>query len=360
MNNSTQYIMSDDMALGFYDADGWVILGTDWRTSPNGTKSISYKVVYGVGQSLSKQDIVLKFAEKFNGTCIIDQDKAEFRANQTSQVGQIVRNFLKTNQPKHPARRRDWLISEEVIPLLSTSSSKVDKLTIACLIKEKSRFLKQGESDEYFTKCCEHLRATPTEIQQVKAAAKPLIEKIEKALTTFTNTLPTTRFSDDYVLGTHYGDGSFCVGLSWKPIPNKVQRLRCEPSWGISGDDQTYCQAFANQYSGRVADVDNKGQKKFVLNGQTKCASIFPLFDNAPWMPTYKKDQYDRWKESINLLIRQDHFTETGIRKLLDLTYGLAEKGSRPHKKEEYLAWGLEWLNNPNRQKRQPRGELES
>jgi hypothetical protein len=66
--------------------------------------------------------------------------------------------------------------------------------------------------------------------------------------------------------------------------------------------------------------------------------------------------RFERWKESILLLNHQEHFTEQGIRRLLDLTYGLAEKGSRQYTKEQYLEWGLEWLNNPNRQKRRPRG----
>ena len=73
-------------------------------------------------------------------------------------------------------------------------------------------------------------------------------------------------------------------------------------------------------------------------------------------MPEYKKEQFSRWKKSILLLKAQKHFTEEGIRELLDLTYGLAEKGARIYTKDQYLEWGLAWVNDPSRQKRQPRG----
>ena len=83
------------------------------------------------------------------------------------------------------------------------------------------------------------------------------------------------------------------------------------------------------------------------------------LFDKAPWMPAYKLDQDERWKQSIYLIRDQQHFTEKGIQKLLDLTYGLAEKGTRAYSKQQYFLkeWGLAWLNNPTRQKREPRGQ---
>lgn len=180
--------------------------------------------------------------------------------------------------------------------------------------------------------------------------------KIEKNLADYQKTLPTVELTADYVLGSHYGDGSFYVALSWKPT-EKGHRLRCEPEWSISGDDAAYCTAFSNTFNGKICPVDRKGQQKFALSGVKKCLSIMPLFDQAPWMPTYKSEQYKRWKEAVYLIDKQEHFTVEGIIKLLDLTYGLAEKGGRAYPKEQYLQWGLDWINRSTRQKRKPRGK---
>lgn len=361
MTTLTKYVMSDDVALGFFDADGSILLTTDFRIYPSGKKAISYRVTYEINQSLSKTDLVLKFSDKFNVQSGVNFKTAKFRFSYNSKVGKMFRQFLTKNLPKHPYRRRDWLISEEVIPLLMKTSSKIVQLTIACLIKEKSYFLTQGGGEQFFTKCCEHLLATSKDIAEAKATAKPLIDKINRTMDAFYQTLPTLPLTDDYVLGVHFGDGSFYVALSWKPITSKdgtkKPRLRCEPEWSISGDDEVYAQAFVNRFNGRIVNVDQAGQKKFALTGQKKCVTILPLFESAPWMPTYKKEQFDRWKEALVLLNRQEHFTEEGLKKLLDLTYGLAEKGGRKWSKEQYLDWGIAWLNDQNRQKRQPRSE---
>lgn len=351
--NSNSYLMSDDMALGYFDADGGILTGTEFKVYPSGNKNLSHKVVYLTNQSVSKQETVVKFAEKFDGKYCINS--GEFRANQSSPVGQKIREFLLKNNPKHPYRLRDFLISEQVILLLNTELNKVQRLAIAYLAKHKSVFKRSG-SDEYFTKCCTHVDATPAEVQQAAAIGQPIISVIEKKLAIYEKTLPEMKLTDDYVLGSHYGDGSFYIALSWKPTTNS-QRLRCEPEWAISGDDKTYSQAFSNVFNGRTVKVDAGGQIKFVLSGVKKCLTILPLFDKAVWMPEYKKEQYERWKKSLYLINSQEHFTEEGIRRLLDLSYDLAEKGGRKYSKEQYLEWGLAWLNSPNRQKRKPRGK---
>lgn len=113
---------------------------------------------------------------------------------------------------------------------------------------------------------------------------------------------------------------------------------------------------FVRTFGGTTKRVDSDGQRKFVLGGLKRCSDIIYLFDKAPWMPSYKQEQFKRWKEILRLLQAQEHFTQEGIVKLLDLSYGLAEKGSRLYSKDQYLEWGLAWLNNPKRQKRVPRG----
>jgi hypothetical protein len=193
-------------------------------------------------------------------------------------------------------------------------------------------------------------------MKQGKANAVGILSNIQAKLGANLQTLAQVSFSDEYVLGVHFGDGSLYIGLSWKPS-KAGQRLRCEPEWAISGDNKPYCDAFSIKFDGITKPVDKAGQQKFALTGIQKCLNIFNLFDNAPWMPLYKREQYTRWKESILLLDAQEHFSKDGIIKLVDLTYGLAEKGGRKYTKDEYLAWGMAWLNDPSRQKRKPQSK---
>lgn len=361
MNTTSQnYTMSDEMALGFFDADGSIILGIDQiKNEQTKKKSLFFRVTYFVGQSKSKGDIVKKFAEKFQGNP--KEDKYShgfyFKVSHSSEVGERVRNFMLENHPKNPYRLRDFLISEEIILLLKDKKrSVVDKVRLARLATNSSNLFTQGKTESSFSEYCAYLNATTEEKKEGKRMADSILSTIGSKLESYKQTLKTTKFPDDYVLGAHYGDGSCYVSLSWKPpASGEAQRLRCEPEWAISGADKLYCQAFAYNFKGTTKLVDKKGQYKFVCSGIQKCKKILPLFEGAAWMPSYKHEQFSRWRRAIILLDTQQHFTEQGICELLDLTYDLAEKGGRQHSKEEYLSWGLAWVNNPNRQKRKPK-----
>lgn len=359
--SSNKYVMSNDMALGFFDADGSVLLESEKATHES-VNSISYSVNYFLGQSLSKTDAVEKFAEKFGvqTKVRITAAAAEFKVNQSSPEGQEVRKFLRENEPKNLYRLRDFYISEEMIVLLNKDKkSRVELVTLAQLVVNKSRLKNQSDDgSSYFEGLCKHINATAEEIKQGLQTANKIIEKVEAKLEAKKQELFTTKLSDDYILGAHFGDGSLYVGLTWKPPGTGAkQRLRCEPEWAISGNTEDYCQLFVRNLGGRTVPVDPQGQRKFVCGGIKKCAeTAFPIFENASWMPQYKQDQFNRWKEAINLLLAQEHFTREGIERLLELTYDLAEKGERQYTKEQYLEWALIWLNDPTRQKRTPRG----
>jgi hypothetical protein len=347
------------MALGIFDADGAVLLKTYFRNNSVFKNTLGFQVCYSVCQSLSKIDTVHKFATRFGKNVT----RTECRMSRTSPAGQRFRQLLLNNKPKHPDRRRDFLISEQIFQFLCPQSGKklttIQSLVVAFLVSQKSVLLNQGGSQEYFDRCCLHLQATEVKIQEALVLAREMSAKINGEIETFQQELPTMELSDDYVRGVHFGDGSFYVALSWKPT-EKAHRLRCEPEWAMSGYKKAYCEAFANKYGGITKKVDAAGQIKFVLSGIKKCSSVVTLFENSPWVPQYKQEQFERWKTSLTLLKNQEHFTEEGIVRLLDFTYGLAEKGARKYSKEQYLEWGCAWLNNSSRQKRKPRENTSS
>ncbi len=117
-------VMSDDTALGVFDSDGGIIIVIDSLEKngievPDGNQPFGVRVIYYLGQSTSKTDLVLKVAEKFNGSVLKDKAGARLRVNQSSEVGKRIRLFFSKNKPLHPGRRRDYLISEVIIELLN-------------------------------------------------------------------------------------------------------------------------------------------------------------------------------------------------------------------------------------------------
>ncbi len=64
MTHNNNNIMSDQMALGFFDADGSIMPSVHKVTNKSGN-SLRFQVFYYAGQSLSKRDTIVKFAEKF-------------------------------------------------------------------------------------------------------------------------------------------------------------------------------------------------------------------------------------------------------------------------------------------------------
>lgn len=355
------YTMSDETALGFFDADGGILLNIDKKEN----HTLSFKVSYYLGQSNSKVDATQKFADKFGSTLT---ERGRFVNNQSSPIGKKVREFLLNNKPKHPYRLRDYYLSEKIIELLNTKNhhyNKVGKITLIRLISYKSVLNRpsksnkaplSAEASQHFREHCLYIKATADEIKQGQQEADVMFEEIEKKLKAYKQVLSTAKFSNDYAMGVHLGDGCFFVGLTWKPPSRGNQRLRCEPEWNISGDDESYCQAFVNTFGGLTVPVDSNGQRKYALRGIQKCSHILALlFHKAQWWPHYKKMQYQRFNKALKLLQAQEHFTEKGMMRLVCLVHGLAEKGASPYSKKELMDWGRQWINNPNRQKRKPK-----
>lgn len=181
----------------------------------------------------------------------------------------------------------------------TTPRSQVNTVTLARLVANKSRLV--GKENTYFSDLYTYIAATATEINQGSEIADKMLSQIDNTLEAKKQALLSTKLSNDYVLGAHFGDGSLYVSLTWKPSDesDEVNRLRCEPEWAISGDNEVYCQAFVNTFNGVTRSVDGKDHRKFVLSGLEKCLNILSLFENAPWMPCYKVEQFSRWKEAL-------------------------------------------------------------
>jgi len=151
MKQKTNFTISDDLALGVYDADGSVLFITQKRKLKNGRISLTFYVKYALEQSLSKKDLVEKFAAKFEGS-INTTGKCVFRANPNKPAGKLFRQFLNKNKPLLPSRRRDYLISEQVLNLNACNMHKTKDglITISRLVANRSISQVSGNVDSEF------------------------------------------------------------------------------------------------------------------------------------------------------------------------------------------------------------------
>ena len=118
------------------------------------------------------------------------------------------------------------------------------------------------------------------------------------------------------------------------------------PIFGIlrKGENVPYCKAFVNSIGEGNINKAGKNYHKFRLAGIKACHNILHIFEEAPWMPEYKKNQFEWFKKAVQLLINKEHMTEEGTRKLVELVYDASEKGVRSVSKEQYIEWGIQWL----------------
>lgn len=326
----TTKLMSDNTALGVFDTDGSVLLSASCKK--NTTK---FKIVYCLEQSISKTDLVEKFANKFGSNARVNGQRAVFRAGYSNIVGERVRDFLLNNKPLNPGRRRDFLISEEVRKLLQQPRSTLNKIILIRLISNITVKQYNKKNEESFNKSISNLTYTSVELQQGIQNANKILASIEQEVAQLSLSLPAMKLSNEYAHGAHFGDGSLSVSLTFAD----PKRYRVGPTWSISGADEAYCKAFVNTFGGRLKTV--KKHKVFCSYGLEASLQAISLLEQADWIPEYKAAQLKRFKEAVHIIKKGEHFTEAGLRKLVDLVVGHAEKGKPTKTKADYISTGL-------------------
>jgi len=334
--------LTDHTALGLFDTDGSVLICIDQR-QPR-FPPFYLRIIYCLELSNSKRDLVQKFAESFGGQLAPSQSIASFRANADSPVGMVVRDFLLRNNPLHPGRSHDFLLSEEIRVLFqqnkqTTREGLVTLITLAYNNKVSEQTPK-GSRNIPIENWYRWINATEAEFIKGFANANSILSVVRSQVSALERNLPTMRLSTNYVRGAHFGDGGFTVGLSWDP----VNRRRTEFSWNISDGNKMYCEAFKNTFGGYV-NKTGKNCWSFKLAGTNFVRSVYFIFEET-WLPAYKEEQFSRFRDAIALIKDKRHMTMEGTIEVLDLVYDMSEKGKRKYSKEELFQRGRQWLQS--------------
>jgi hypothetical protein len=278
------YVMPDDMVLGVFDSDGSVLIVIDSHEKDSmvvhGNQPFGLRVLYYLEQSVSKTDLVLKVAEKFNGSVLKNETGTRLRVNQFSKVGKRIRLFLSKNKPLHPNRRRDYLIAETINNLLNkkVQRTKAGLVTLICLAYSNTQNMIQVRRKNPIQYWIHQIQPSEAELKAGEAKASEALALINKEVVLLKEQLPHMKLSLDYIRGAHFGDGGLTVALTWKP--NKQNRRRCVPEWTISGENFFYCKAFVNTLGGDI-NKSSANCYKFRLYGIARCKAILYIFDHA-------------------------------------------------------------------------------
>lgn len=338
--------MSDDKFLGFFDADGWVAMNIQKSRSAK-SSDFSIFISYGVNQKSTRADLVYEVAKKFGGNVILRNDTASFGGRVSSEPGKKIRDLLKKTPPICPGRLHDFLLSEEIIKIneRNTTLNPKEGLLASIIFAYNN---KRNESSVVRTRPLQEwindLNLSENELQAGKTYAKTLLKQIRDRVETHEQSLPTTTLSLDYVRGVHIGDGTLMVSLTWKPTSTNDRR-RIEPIWAITNISKRYCQAFVHTFQCGRTGSSGKNVQKFIVSGADACFRLLHVFEDT-WLPKYKQDQYQIFKEVLLILKAGDHFTEEGTIKIVNLVYGFADKGAREATRDELITWGTDWLRN--------------
>lgn len=343
--------ISDKMFLGFFDADGSILINIEKTKKVGGLLTFTLDIDYEINQEMTRKDAVEMVAAKFNATVSYSNsnNRATFKGSSNTPHGQKVRALLNQNPPLCPGRYHDYLLSEEIIKFFQSRNAgpltKEDLVFLAHLAYNNYRG-QQGQSRQLpLDQFVQKIGASPSEMLRGEQRADAVLNPIKTAVQNLEAALPTTTLSTDYIRGSHIGDGTLMVATPWKSTANSGRR-RIEPIWSIVNQSKNYCQAFVYTLNaGNVSKTSDKGQKlyQFVVVSKKSCSKFLYVFENT-WLPAYKLDQFVRFQEVLEILDKKEHFTAQGNNKVIDLTYGYAQKGSRSSSKDDLKRWGLDWL----------------
>lgn len=206
-NSCNNDVLNDETLLGIFDTDGTVLIEVNDNLARGRTgKPCSIRVRYGLEQSTSKSDLVIKFAKGFGGITT-NSGKAVFRCAYNSPVGDKVRDFLKRNPPRHPGRFNDYLIAEEVITLLNKEDQKSNLIVLLTLAYNTTiaRYTRKIYNKESRSKTLDEwiklINPTDSELKQSTLAANTILARVQAQVDTLTLQLPTMKLSDNYIRG---------------------------------------------------------------------------------------------------------------------------------------------------------------
>jgi hypothetical protein len=337
--------MSDEKFLGIFDSDGSVLIIIEKSRAKSNPK-FDLQIVYELNQSRVREDVVQEVSKKFGGKVVINKVKATFKARYTLPPGQQIRAFLKDNPPRCPGRLHDYLLSEEIIKLRETSVRPYNDQTLVCLITlayGNTRNARSLGRKLPLVDWINLINPSNQDLEKGSMIAETILNKVRNQVKKHQNALPTMTFSLEYIRGSFIGDGTLMVSLTWKP--SKSNRRRIEPMFAIVNMYPNYCQAFVNTF--KMGSVQKCGPNlyRFVVVGAQSCNKLLYVFENS-WLPDYKLNQYNIFKEVLRILECKEHFTVDGTEKIVNLVYGIATKGGRKYSKDELITWGIAWLRD--------------
>lgn len=212
--------ISSQFFQGFFDADGSIQI---LLRSSKQNNFLKCYIIFSITQSKINKDILFCLKKQYGGNITSKKIKTGteeyvYRSYITSVSGQIIKKVLLTYLPLNPKKRQDFLIACKIQELLKDKIhyTKKGQIYIINLIYKMSNQLNK-ESTIIKRKPIEHwIKNVVNPTNEEKEQGEKLANLYFNNLMNFNiknllKDLPTTKFSKDYMVGVHCGDGSLMI-----------------------------------------------------------------------------------------------------------------------------------------------------
>ena len=132
--------------------------------------------------------------------------------------------------------------------------------------------------------------------------------------------------SDDYLIGFTEGEGMFYVGI----VPSKETRTHWQVIYFFKVSQNPIGLQVLNQFKERLGcgyikqnsqtDITDKSLAYVVRDFPSLRDKVIPFFEGKLLI---KKDAFEKFKQVLILVEEKQHFTVSGITKILDIAYSM-------------------------------------
>src|ERR1700730_10109515 len=147
-----------------------------------------------------------------------------------------------------------------------------------------------------------------------------------------------------YLAGFVDGEGSFNV--SFRPRPDYKMPWRVSLCFNISQRDPVILSFYKKHLECGTMRQRSDGVWYYEVNNLNAIVSnVIPFFERFGFLSAKKKRDFAKFKELVRLLVRKEHLSQEGVRRILEIRRDMNDAGKR-----RYLDAGiLQSFENPQR-----------
>jgi len=256
--NTNMNLLNSAQIRGFFEGDGGIQVRID--KTVNG---FTFRPLFKFGQKTENVQIIKWIQSSLGTKRIITDDSLTNSSSlvlpfkgEINDAGPKLKQMYLENKPVNPGTLKDLLIAlvildyemQKVMPLSTKSAEilrkkpekerkRIELLSLLWLRFQRSatRNIRTAHSIEYYQN---HLRATPSEINEADRFGNELLKPITKEVDQLVSDLNNDKIQidDGFLAYYHVADGSLSFDFEKRKLAGGKVKIKIEPRWTITDD----------------------------------------------------------------------------------------------------------------------------